>query len=72
MSIMINANREAYGTDDIRQTLTVGQLIKWLEDVSDGNEDMPVYIGNDRKDYGWYTYGGITGYDIILKDGEEE
>ena len=69
MEIIINANREGYGTDQIRRTLTVGELIETLQQF---DEDTPVYIGNDRQSYGWYTYGGITWDDIEERDGEEE
>jgi len=69
MAIIINANREGYGTDQIRNTMTVGKLIDAL---SDFDEETPVYIGNDRKSYGWYTYGGITMRDIEETDGEDE
>ena len=44
MAIIINANREGYGTDQIRNTMTVGELIDAL---SDFDEDTPVYIGKD-------------------------
>ena len=69
MAIIINANREGYGIDQIRNTMTVGELIDAL---SDFDEDTPVYIGNDRQSYGWYTYGGITMRDIEETDGEDE
>jgi hypothetical protein len=69
MAIIINANREGYGIDQIRNTMTVGELIDAL---SDFDEDTPVYIGNDRQSYGWYTYGSITMRDIEETDGEEE
>ena len=69
MSVIINANREGYGTDQIRRTMTVGELI---EALSQFDEDTPVYIGNDRKDYGWYTYGGIREDDIEERNDEEE
>ena len=69
MAIIINANREGYGTDQIRNTMTVGELIDAL---SDFDEDTPVYIGNDRKSYVWYTYGGITMRDIEKTDEEED
>lgn len=69
MSIIINANREGYGTDQIRRTMTVGELI---ETLSQYDEDSPVYIGNDRQSYGWYTYGGIRENDIEERDEEED
>lgn len=45
--------REGYGTDQIRETMTVGELIDFL---SQYDEDTPVYLSFDNG----YTYGGIT------------
>lgn len=45
--------REGYGTDQIRRTMTVGELIDFL---SQYDEDTPVYLSFDNG----YTYGGIT------------
>lgn len=59
--IIINTNRQGYGTDQIDRTMTVGELIEFL---SDYDPETPVYVGNDRTDYGWYTYGGISFDDI--------
>ena len=69
MAVIINANREGYGLDQIGRTMTVGDL---MEVLSQFDEDTPVYIGNDRQSYGWYTYGGVTEEDIEEKDEEEE
>lgn len=69
MSIIINANREGYGIDQIRRTMTVGELIEILSQYED---DTPVYIGNDRQSYGWYTYGGIREEDIEEREEEED
>lgn len=50
--LYINAQREGYGIDQIRHTMTVGELIRYLEDF---DEDTPVYLKHDNG----YTYGGI-------------
>lgn len=50
--LYINAQREGYGIDQIRHTLTVSELIGYLEQF---DEDTPVYLKHD----GGYTYGGI-------------
>ena len=68
MKIVIDAHREGYAFDQVRNTMTVGELI---EALSDCPPDLPVYIGNDRQSYGWYTYGGIT-FDRIIEVDEEE
>ena len=57
MKLIIEANREGYAIDQIRRTMTVGELISMLEQY---DEDTPVYLGHDRQSYGFYTYGGIT------------
>ena len=69
MAVIINARREGYGTDQIRRTMTVGELISVLEQF---DEETPVHIGNDRKDYGWYTYGGINEWDVSETEDDEE
>ena len=71
MKLIINANREGYGTDQIRSTLTVGDLIELLGEY---DSETPVYIGNDQKSYGWYTYGGIRESDLCMdyENDEEE
>lgn len=69
MELIINAKRDGYGTDQCGKTLTVGDLIELLQQY---DEDTPVYIGNDAKSYGWYTYGSIREYDICERGGEED
>ena len=70
MAIIINANREGYGIDQIRRTLTVGELIEIL---SQYDEETPVMIGNDpQRNGGWYTYGSINPEDISEDEEEEE
>ena len=51
--VIIEANREGYGTDQVRRTMTVRELIDYLEQF---NEDAKVYLSHDNG----YTYGGIT------------
>ena len=51
--LIIDTTREGYSIDQIRHTMTVGELIALLEDY---DEDTPVYLGFDDR----YTYGGIT------------
>lgn len=45
--------REGYGIDQIRRTMTVGELIDFLGNY---DEDTPIYLSFDNG----YTYGGIT------------
>lgn len=51
--LYIEGRREGYGIDQILHTMTVGELIDYLEQF---DEDAPVYLKND----GGYTYGSIT------------
>ena len=51
--LIINTVRDGYDTDQIRRTLTVGEL---LEILAEYDEDTPVYLSFDNG----YTYGGIT------------
>ena len=63
--LYINAVREGYEIDQIRHTMTVGQLMNWLEQF---DEDTPVYLKHDRG----YTYGGITEDKFEESEDEEE
>lgn len=45
--------REGYGIDQIRRTVTVGELIEFLGNY---DENTPIYLSFDNG----YTYGGIT------------
>ena len=68
MKLYINANRTGYAPDQIRHTMTVGELIDALREF---DEDAQVYLKHD----GGYTYGGITEWcfeDGGLDEEEEE
>jgi hypothetical protein len=45
--------REGYSLDQIRNTMTVGELIAFLEDF---DKDTPIYLGFDNG----YIYGRIS------------
>lgn len=51
--LLIQTFREGYGIDQIRKTMTVGELLDFLGNY---DEDTPVYLSFDNG----YTYGGIT------------
>lgn len=63
--IIIEARREGYGTDQIKKTMTVGELIAQLEEY---DENAPVYLSHDNG----YTYGGITESRFEERDDEED
>lgn len=56
---------EGYGIDQIRKTMTVGELIELL---SEFDEDTPVYLSFDNG----YTYGGITESRVEIDYSNEE
>lgn len=51
--VIIAARREGYSTDQVFRTMTVSELIEYLEQF---NGDAKVYLSHDNG----YTYGGIT------------
>ena len=65
MKLFIEGRREGYGTDQIRNTMTVGELIEFLQYY---DKDTEVYLKND----GGYTYGSITESSFEESEGEEE
>lgn len=65
MFVKINARREGYGVDQCRNTMTVKELIEYLEQF---NDKSPVYLSHDNG----YTYGSITAFDIKEVDEENE
>lgn len=67
-SLIYSTFCEGYGPDQVRKTMTVGELIAFLEDY---DEDTPVYLSFDNS----YTYGGISEgrfEENYGEDGEDE
>ena len=52
MKLLYNTSRDAYGIEDIRRTMTVGELMRFLEDY---DPDTQVFLVFDNG----YTYGGL-------------
>lgn len=63
-ALIMEAERTGYSIDQIRQTMTVGDLIAFL---SDYDEDTPIYTSQDNG----YTFGGIE-YDNFREEEDEE
>lgn len=61
--IFIESVREGYSPDQCRQTMTVRELIEYLEYYNDDDE---VYLSNDRG----YTFGSIN--ERSFRDTEED
>ena len=66
MKLLYNTSRDAYDLEDVRRTMTVGELIAHLQDY---DPDTPVYLGFDNG----YTYGGLDGrgFEELLDDEED-
>ena len=63
--LILDTFREGYGVDQIRKTMTVGELIGFL---SDFDEVTPVDLGFDNR----YPDGGITEGRFEMDYGEED
>ena len=53
MKVFIEGRRNGYSTDQCGRTMTVGELIAYLEQFE---EDAEIYLNNDNG----YTFGSIT------------
>ena len=63
--LFIEGRREGYSTEQCRETMTVEELIAYLEQF-DG--DTKVYLDNDNG----YTFGSITDTSFSEEDEEDE
>ena len=62
--IIIEAEREHYSPRQITSTMTVGELMRFLEDY---DEDTPIIFSHDRG----YTYGALNEWNIREEEEEE-
>lgn len=58
MVLQLKTNHNAYNIKDVGKTMTVAELIEYLEQFPD---DAPVYFNNDNG----YTFGSINEEDFI-------
>lgn len=65
MKLIINANRNGYAPEQCGRTMTVAELMSYLEQFDD---DLPVYLSHDNG----YTYGSITEGDFEDMDEDDE
>lgn len=63
--LIVIANRDSYSINDIYNTMTVGDLKTFLDDMED---DTPIYLSFD----GGYTYGAIRDDRMEVEYGDEE
>ena len=64
-ALYIEGRRDGYSPTQIRETMTVGELMAYLEQF---DEDAPVYIQNDNG----YTYGSIDFNSFEESEEDEE
>ncbi len=64
-TLLIDAKREGYALDQCGRTMTVGELMDWLDQFDD---DCQVYLSHDNG----YTYGTVTEYDFTEWNEPEE
>ena len=62
--ILLQTNRTGYTPSQCGRTLTVGELIRILEDY---DEETPIYFSNDDG----YTYGNLD-YDTVQEYESDE
>lgn len=63
--LILNTIRGGYSPGQCGGTLTVGELIRELEDF---DPDLEIYTGHDNQ----YTYGAIQAFDLDIVEFDEE
>lgn len=63
--LFIEGRRNGYSPDQCGNTMTVKEMIEWLEQF---DEDTEIYLRNDNG----YTYGNITESSFYSPEDEEE
>lgn len=64
-AIIIETSRDDYAPNQIRRTMTVGELVELLQDYE---ESTKIYLSFDRG----YTYGGISADCISEQEDEDD
>lgn len=65
MKIFIEGRRNGYATNQCGRTMTVKEMIEWLEQYED---DTEIFLKNDNG----YTYGNIDQWSFEEYNEEEE
>jgi len=63
--LFIEGRREGYTPGQVGSTMTVGELIEFLQEF---DEETPVYLNNDNG----YTYGSIDRWSFSEGEDEED
>lgn len=64
MKLILEAERTGYEIDQIQRTMTVGELIEFLQGYDDNTK---IYVSHDNG----YSYGGIN-YDDFDEEFDDE
>lgn len=62
--IIIEAERTGYAPEQCGETMTVGELVEFVESLSGYDDDMPVYLSHDNG----YSYGSISQNHFSTRD----
>ena len=63
--LLINAKRNGYAPDQCGKTMTIGELVHYLEDF---DPDEKIYLSHDNG----YTYGSISQWDFEEREEMDE
>lgn len=63
--VFLAGNRNGYSPDQCKNTMTVGELIEFLQDY---DEEAKIFLRNDNG----YTYGSINQRDFTTSEDYEE
>lgn len=64
-NLIINTRREGYSTSQVNGTMTIGDLISYLEQFDSSEK---VFLSFDNG----YTFGGLSCFDIEEQEEEED
>lgn len=64
-ALFIEGRRNGYGPEQCGRTMTVGDLIEYLQQF---DEDAEVFLRND----GGYTYGNIDDWSFVESEYDED
>jgi len=63
--VFLTANRNGYAPDQCGGTMTVGELIRFLEGF---DEESEIYVESDKR----YTFGSINVWDFSDEENDED
>ena len=67
--LLFTGNRDGYSPEQCHHTMTIREMIEYLEDIADCHgDDIELFLSNDNG----YTYGSISFDDINSGEVEED